>query len=390
MKQVLSMKPNWQYFTFAYVLFAAGFFFLIRPKYHNLFYYVTLLTPYIILIGRDRIGILWQSSIFRLSLAYLGMVAISVLWASPPELHKLPKYLFPFLYLIAFIALTVELTLQVKKFPDYVFKAILISAALWISVSIFLFYQDHSWSIRLRGVGRLENPLAGAIMFGMVALLCLHITIQKSTFSTLWRSIAAICGVLSLVYIALTQCRSPVIGLFLAGLIYAVLQHYWKLLLAVLGITITVGAAFYLDILPLDVVISRGLSYRPEIWQQALPAILENPWFGHGTTFDQTYHLTGKPSFQSHTHSAIIASLLFVGIVGTALLLILIVQSFRYSCNASNYLTTSLLTYAIIILSINGYQLLDNPAIAWLYFWLPVSLAAANEIRVKFTPTHPE
>ena len=379
------MKPNWQYFTFAYALFAAGFLFLIRPKYHNLFYYVLLLTPYVVLLNRQRMGILWQSSIFRLSLAYLGMVAVSVLWASPAELHKLPKYLFPFLYLMAFMALTIELTLQVKKFPDTVLKVILISATLWIPISIFLFYQDHSWSIRLRGVGRLENPLAGATTFGMVALLCLHAIIQKSTFSTGWRGIAAACGILCLVYISLTLCRSPVIGLLLAGLVYAVLQHYWKLLLAVLGITLMAGAAFYLDILPLDLLVSRGLSYRPEIWQQALPAIMENPWFGHGTTFDQTYHLSRRFIFESHTHSAFIASLLFVGIIGTGVLLILMVQSFRYASSDSNHLVASLLTYAIVILFINGYELLDNPAIVWLYFWYPVALAAANEIKVSFS-----
>ena len=377
------MKPNWQYFTVAYALFAAGFFFPTRDKYHNLFYYVALLTPYVILISKDRVKVLWQSSIFKLSLAYIGMVAISVLWASPSELHKLSNYLFDFLYLVTFIALTIELTLQVKKFPDYVLKTILTSATIWIPISIFLFYQDHPWSMRLDGVGRLENPLAGAIMFGMVTLLCLHTIIQKGNFSTLWRSIAATCGALSLVYMSLTQSRSPVIGLLLAGLVYAVLQRYWKLLLATLGIAIVAGVAFYLDILPHDLVISRGLSFRPEIWQQALPAIMENPWFGNGATFDQTYHLSNKLVFQSHTHSAFIASLLFVGIVGTCILLLLIVQSFKYACSTRNQLVASLLTYAIVMLSINGYKLLDNPSIEWLYFWLPVALAAASEIRIK-------
>ena len=220
-------------------------------------------------------------------------------------------------------------------------------------------------------------------MYGMVALLCLHATIQKDNFSTLWRSLAAICGALCLVYMALTQSRAPIIGLLLAGLVYAVLQHYWKLLLAILSIAIVVGIAFYLDILPRDLVISRGLSFRPEIWQQALPAIMENPWFGNGVTFDQTYHLSNKLVFQSHTHSAFIASLLFVGIVGTCILLLLIVQSFKYACSTRNQLVASLLTYAIVMLSINGYKLLDNPSIEWLYFWLPVALAAASEIRIK-------
>jgi len=385
------MKPNWQYFMFAYALFAAGFFFLIRPKYHNLFYYVTLLTPYVILLHKDRIGILWHSSIFRLSFIYLGMVAFSVLWASPPELHKLSNHLFPFLYLMAFIALTIELALQIKKFPDAVLKAILISATIWIPISIFLFYQDHSWSVRLEGVGRLENAVAGATLYGMVALLCLHITIQKSSFSTLWRSLAAVCGTLSLVYMSLTQSRSPVIGLLIAGLIYAVLQRFWMLLLAVFAITILVGVAFYLEVLPLDLLVSRGLSYRPEIWQQSSPVIMNNPWFGHGASFDLIYRLSNKVISYSHTHNAFIGSLLFVGIIGTCILLILIVQSFRYACSSRNYLATSLLAYAVVILFVDGYKLLDSPELEWLYFWFPVALVASNEIKVhKHTPGHPE
>jgi O-antigen ligase len=163
------------------------------------------------------------------------------------------------------------------------------------------------------------------------------------------------------------------------------------LLLAVFAITILVGVAFYLEVLPLDLLVSRGLSYRPEIWQQSSPVIMNNPWFGHGASFDLIYRLSNKVISYSHTHNAFIGSLLFVGIIGTCILLILIVQSFRYACSSRNYLATSLLAYAVVILFVDGYKLLDSPELEWLYFWFPVALVASNEIKVhKHTPGHPE
>jgi len=383
MKKIYSLKPNWKYFSYTYALFAAGFFFLIRPKYHNLFYYITLLTPYLLLIKGDRITNLLKSSIFKLAIAYSALFAISVLWASPPEPIKLSRYLFHFLYLIAFIALTIELVHQNRKFPDLVIKAVMTSATIWIPISILLFYQDHPWTARIEGLGRLENPIAGGMMYGMVAILCLHAIIQKDRLSTIWRILAVTCGILCLVYMTLSQSRSPLIGLLLAGTIYTALQGYWKLLVVIIGVCFAIGIMFYLEILPFQQVISRGLSYRPEIWMQILPLIMENPWFGHGATFDHIYHLPNHPDVYSHTHSALFASLVFVGIVGTSILLALIAQSFRYAFRSKDHLATSLLIYAMVNLLVNGYQLVDHPEIEWLYFWFPVAIAAASEIRCK-------
>lgn len=368
---------------YAYALFAAGFLFLVRPKYHNLFYYITLLTPYIILIKTDRLSVLLKSSIFRLAIIYFGLFAVSVLWASPPEPNKLSRYLFHFLYLIAFIALTIELVQQKQNFLDIVIKAVVTSATIWIPVSILLFYKDHPWSARFEGVARLENPIAGGIMYGMIAMLCLHAIVQKYRFPAYWRILAVTCGILCLTYMSLSQSRSPIIGLLFAGTLYTVLQGYWKLLLTIIGGALAIGITFYLDILPLDLVISRGLSYRPEIWMQILPLIMENPWFGHGATFDHIYHLPNHPDVYSHTHSALFASLVFVGIVGTSILLALIAQSFRYAFRSKDHLATSLLIYAMVNLLVNGYQLVDHPEIEWLYFWFPVAIAAASEIRCK-------
>jgi hypothetical protein len=77
------------------------------------------------------------------------------------------------------------------------------------------------------------------------------------------------------------------------------------------------------------------------------------------------------------------ASLVFVGIVGTSILLALIAQSFRYAFRSKDHLATSLLIYAMVNLLVNGYQLVDHPEIEWLYFWFPVAIAAASEIRCK-------
>ncbi|HYQ70859.1 MAG TPA: O-antigen ligase family protein [Gammaproteobacteria bacterium] len=387
MKNPFTMNPNWQYLLYAYVLFAVGFFFPVWNKYHNHLYYFAILIPYVITLSRDRLRYLLQSSIIRLAVVYIGMISASVLWASPPEPHKLPKYLLVFIQLTAFIALTTELKLQTKSFQDTVIKAVLASAMLWIPVTVIVFYHAHPWSGRLEGLERLQNPLAGATMYGMTALLCLYVIVQKDRFEPFWRILAGVCGALCIVYIALTQSRSPVLALLAAGTLHAALLGYRNLLLIIFGTCLAAGLAFYLGIISPDMVTSRGLSYRPEIWMQTLPTIMKHPWFGNGATFDQVYHLSSGLNFKSHTHSALMASLVFVGIVGTGILTGLIAQAVRYARRAENHIALSLLVYAIANLLINGYKLAGTPEIEWLYFWFPLALIAANEIKIRHPST---
>ena len=387
MRQFFPIRPNWQYFTYTYALFAAGFFFLTRSKYHNLFYYLMLLTPYIVVFSTHRFRALFESTIFKLAAAYLLMVAVSVLWGSPPEPRELSKYLFHFLYLTAFIALTIELSLHSRDFLDKTLKAILISAAFWAPVAIALFYQDAEWSERLSGVGRLVNPVSGSTVYGMVALICFYMYIEHDEFTTKWRNFALAVGALCIAYMILTQTRGTVIGLFLALLLYTLFSHHWKIALTVIAAGATLGFLFFVGIFPPELVLARGMSYRPEIWSIALTYILDNPWIGHGAEFGVAYEVSKNVTINSHTHNAFINSLLYVGIAGTILLLMAIAQSLRYTRTSNNRLAFMLLVYAIIDLSLNGYKLLDHPQVGWLYFWFPIALAAASELRQKL-PQH--
>src|SRR5690606_16671848 len=127
--------------------------------------------------------------------------------------------------------------------------------------------------------------IIGATLYG-VALLASAFTLLPRATKWYMRLVWLAVIVLSAVFMLVSGSRGPLLALVVALLVGLVIADRR----AALGVTVLliagIAAGAMLDLRPIEVLYERGQSGHFEIWQQALSAIAERPWFGHGSLVD--------------------------------------------------------------------------------------------------------
>lgn len=163
------------------------------------------------------------------------------------------------------------------------------------------------------------------------------------------------------------QSRSGMLGLLAAlggWLLLGRMRALSGAVLATLAMLVLVGGGY-------DALLSRGVSYRTEIWQEALLRLRDNCSWVFGCV------QAGWPLFLGrfqHVHSAYLSILVDTGLLGAipfaAFAVVYFTQGLR---SRSPWFIVSLVGWASVITSSNG--LVESPRPLWIYFWLPTLLA---------------
>ncbi len=143
----------------------------------------------------------------------------------------------------------------------------------------------------------------------------------------------------------------------------------------VLGV---IALALFLDESTKSLLLPRGASFRPEIWNEALARIGEsNYWIGLGVATSDDFLIDGLQF--NHPHNLYIASLYQGGIIGLVLFLLVIGRTvsilFAHYEQADAKLGMGILGVALPAFMLDGYELLDKIGSTWLLFWFPVAIA---------------
>jgi O-antigen ligase len=108
-----------------------------------------------------------------------------------------------------------------------------------------------------------------------------------------------------------------------------------------------------------------------------LKQVFEAPFFGHGYLSEATVSVPSAPE-PYHAHSAYLATLRDGGMVGTALLLMVlggaVVRAVRVGRSNGDYACLALLLYGMLCITTSADRLIDRPKELWLILWLPLSL----------------
>ncbi|SDS88447.1 O-antigen ligase family protein [Pseudomonas oryzae] len=196
--------------------------------------------------------------------------------------------------------------------------------------------------------GRLAYLCGFALMLGFAFLVCI-----------VFQSRSALLGLLAVLGGWLVLGRERALSLLLIG----------ALLLLVL-----VSGGY-------EALLARGVSYRADIWQDALLRLRDHCSWVLGCT------QAGRPLYLGqfhHAHSAYLSILVETGLLGAvtfvAFALVYVVQGVR---TRSSWFIVSLAGWAGVIASSSG--LVDSPRPLWIYFWLP-TLLALLDFRRSRTP----
>lgn len=372
----------------ALLLFITGFYWLDDQRLHrNLFY---LLIP-IALFCQLRLEF-WKS-FFRVGLvwvvlAYMGYQAVSLSWSEIFSGEELGEVFRKSALVLMFVALVAAITnkgLQPKGLILLIGFAAL--AALIASMDYLLMADPPE---RMTGLGRGRNPIQSAALYGTALLVAGYAFAQKQEFAVLSRLFIALCWLVLLAALVLTESRGALLAALIAqcGLLLWLMPRRWALgSVLVIAVTATIAILGFVD---WQSWLARADSFRLEIWQQIFDLVGDH-WLlglGYRTPFSMTL---SNGQFIAQPHSIYVTAYYFGGIVGLLLLSDLWSFTFWYLCKSRQphrVLAVALAVYALIFALVDFSTLLVNAEIEWLLFWLPVGMAVGIAMSQPKSEAH--
>lgn len=362
-----------RYLTVALLLFLLSFFFLDSSKFRNNIYYALFAFPALVFamaaVWRKRFG----PGVVLLLVYFLG--ALGAQWLVGDEVVGLFKHQVYLLMLLCGLMLCVEQ-------PGFFRRTALVYVIICVVFTCLAFYK---WQDMYRATGvfpriglyaAADNPVHASLMIltgwlGFWMVYGLPRLLERGRFAYL----AGFCLMLGVAFVVclVFQSRSALLGLLAAVGAWLVLGGERGLSLLLVGVLIFL----VVDTGAYEALLSRGGSYRVEIWQDAITRLHENCSWIAGCA------QTGNPLYLGqfhHAHSAYLSILVNTGLLGAisfiafaGIYLMLGVKT------RSPWFMVSLVGWAGVIASSNG--LVDSPRPLWIYFWLPTFMALLDYRR---------
>ena len=261
--------------------------------------------------AREQLKQAWQSQ--RWLYLALGVMAawglLSLLWTNAADPSREAKrLLYIGVFLLFFPVLAQRQTAQVIRLMQWGGIGLALSSLLAM-IQFYGFYGS-AWNARLGGLGQLSHPILGAYVIGLAAVWMLHWMPRGR-----WMQVAflAAIGLLGLFVVA-SQSR----GAALALLLSVVAMPLWcrDRRSTVIAIAAAV-AAIVVFVSMQSLMLSRGASFRPQIFMAAMQMISEHPWTGLGLGGD--YSLLWEDHHFDHSHNLFTHVAIELGLPGMLL-----------------------------------------------------------------------
>lgn len=355
-----------------------------RSSYHTLLYLlIALPTLTISLLEPSLILRPLKTAAFRVTLLLCTMAILSTLWnnAEVADWRNIR-------YIISIILFILSVSYIHQYQQTALERSMLFAAALWALFGLLEIYsvyyqQGLPLSYRAIGAGNLSNTLLTSHVYGAFAtFIASHYFYSNKRLRS---SLLYLVVFLSLLlFILQTHSRTPLLALS-AVFICLLLKYRNKhviYIVASLTVLSTVYAIFNYELL-----IQRGLSYRPEIWLAAFDDIRIAPLLGHGIGSKMSLFISSLNKSFSDSHNIHIGLTYQLGVIGLIVWLTLIAHLFRlYLKNTHNLLIATafpMLIYGIIAGMTEGGNFFGRPKEVWFLTWLPIAILIASESTIN-------
>lgn len=348
----------------------------------NLFYF-GYLPAFLMLTDWRRARLAAQTPIARLAALYMGYTALSIAWTDGLDLAQAADSIR--LFVLAgffYVSATILLTERPGLEPGF-WGWFAVSAIVALAISIVLAWEIVIAGGRFSAIGRGENEIRAAILFG-IALLAVLFAILPETEGR-WRKALWTMGAGALLAGSLlTGSRGPVLAL-VPGVAAALFVGRRRFAFAVAAILVAVAVLlFAFDIIDIHSWIDRGASWRIVIWESALDYFTQRPVLGHGFHHDLPFGAAGVHEWSS-PHNVLLGQLIAGGIVGLALFLALLgamaLEIWRGRHEPRGAFFLGLLVFAGAAGLTNFHMVIINLDVEWLMFWVPAAMLTARQAR---------
>ena len=304
---------------------------------------------------------------------FLAWAALSTLWTGAEEpAREFKRVLYVGVFLVSLALLSFE-------HPERLWHGLAIASvglALAGITSIYLFYFRDMQPLmsRLYGIGQIGHPILGAYVMALVVIWGGRFKPSGIWPNVLWGALM----LFALAFILLGQSRGAVLALITG--IFALLllrggRAVW-LGSAAIGLVCWVGYELFAPL-----ILARGLSYRPEIFQASLDMFLQNPLLGLGIGTDYRVVTFNYPEGFDHTHNGFTHVAVELGLPGVALWISLWLSAlhiaWQHRFSAEGRLVFGTLVVSLAALQFDAASLWGTPRAEWFVIWLPLALTLA-------------
>ncbi|WP_429506522.1 O-antigen ligase family protein [Pseudomonas sp. 2835] len=314
---------------------------------------------------------LWhaQKALCLALLLMLGWTALSLSWAATEEPGRELKRLLYIAVFLLFFPLLAQLGEQRIRLLMLLGGGGLAIGAV-LSIVQFYLVRGEEWASRLYGIGEISHPILGSYVVGAAIVWMIHWPVKQRLMQLLW-GVALLClGA----FVLLCQSRGAALGLLITMLampLWCRDRRSW-----VIAATALVGAAIGFVLL-YSLVMYRGASYRPEIFEVSLQMIGEHPWTGLG--LGSFYSISAAGMQFDHTHNMFTHIAIELGIPGMLLWLAVWLCSLREIWKARDTAfgkgLMGLWLFSTLAMQFDAASLTGTPRAEWFISWLPVGLA---------------
>jgi hypothetical protein len=375
-------ESNW--LPWAYFVFIVGFFIVGSSKWHNNIYYVGVLLPFLLAFPPSRFRLFLGSRVYALSVLFCVYLVLTVFWSGQFRLSHLWKHGRAAVYVLCFLTLSIDLILRDSSYYEKLLRLFGWCAALGATLSVVIYYGGSHLDPRLQGLGRLDQNILGATVYGMVGMVAYYrfVVCQRCRGMTgvFWWVVISTC----FIFVALTQSRGPALAILLTLLIGAFFLKQKKIAVIFLSVPLIYFLLVRLDFIELAGFFTRD-SVRLEIWLEAFQDIIRAPWLGNGISLRSAYQTSIK--VEPHAHSVFLASWVYGGVVALGLLLstlfFAVRQGYGVFVEKRDFSLLAMLIFSILCCITDGHRLIANPRPMWLYFWFPIAIACVHELNLS-------
>ena len=321
-----------------------------------------------------------DSAIAQVALAYLGYFLVAGLWSDGFSWAAQADLLRVSLLLLLFFLMTLRLGTRDSGFAErFSFWFAAAAGASLLAVFAAAASGLLPFGTRFAGFGIAAHPIIGSTLYGVALLLCTFVLLPRSRdrrARLAWLAVILLCAA----FMLLSGSRGPLLALAAALVVgLAVADRRLALGLVVLmaaGIALGVVA----DFRPVELLYERAESGHFGIWQQALAAIAEQPWLGHGSLADLGFETRHGPA--RSPHNLLLANQLYGGLPATLLLAALLAATAWQAWlarRAGQPIYLVLLAFGLVAALFDSRSLVQNLGREWITLWLPIGLLAAQE-----------
>ena len=373
---------KWIYY--ATTLFLLGYFIFPTTKLHNLFLYVGLCVPVILILPVVYKSIRPSNWILVSMLGLAAYLFLNSLWSIHYSSAQSLKYFGYLLGLYCLVGGVCYSQARVPDYSEYLLKAFIVIGSLHYMYGIWGHFQEFEEPLAHRYSYR---PIDEAIFAGMLFLMSLWVIVDQSQW---WRRLAILGLAIPFVLVMLlSKSRGPQLALLLSLPLFAYfrgmkIRHFVLMALALLMVMASVlfftGTAKQL--------FSRGLEfpYRVDIWMISLREGFEYFWFGQGMSEQAPIFVDGNKF--NHSHNIVLSIFRMGGITGVVLFALNFVLCLWVGLKQEKPVTklwVLLLFFGVVCLMTNGRYPLTRHTSIWFAYWIPIAFIAANATSFKIS-----